>query len=770
MKNTAQRINLQQLLIGDLTRIHIPDVQRDYVMGSGREKLQELLAEMREAAKSNNDFYFSCIVGHKDQYNVLHIYDGQQRLVTLFYLCAYIMQNSVSYKEELQKLSQKFSFSNRETANDWLTDPSKIQVEAADDFTTYSLAQLIQTYNNPPYQNFPPYLLSSDDPLSPDFLSPDPLTPYFLFNKVQFDMVLVEKSSDAEQFFFDLNDGLDLNSYEIFKAELYDHIRKLDEETFKRFALKAENEWLNYFMQIDSNEETKLICFWQYCFRMMWIESHGSAEGFDAQKIDWLGLDEIERLEKIIDKISDPDSHCTNLTSSVLARSKTTLIFQNSYRWEGSIYTGEHWDLTDSNYHSMLCTFIQNIYKTDEINKDILMWCYLSNLPHCADDTLAEYLRFVKKLLNQKRAEHKYGSINFISRGISSKQLSYTRYYVLGIPLYYIYEGSSRFKYHAGSNNFTNTPNPFFYPILLLNKDFISGNNPDFLEVYSENCCDPDLTKILEKEQKKQASKDKEMIEKLENLPFINGLVDNFVSYKENDCSLAQPEDFYNAIFNIAKSFENINRSDYCYKNILKFIETWKIDLQSTLISDIYIQWINYCKTICGKKCAVIPHTWCDLFTSENGICFTQEPLCLNLGHLPDGWIENDREIWQPKDADNKSGFESYHEKHCVWNLDFIKNFSYIQKSDQNSYVIDGIIQDHLPEYLKSYNGNNWIDKIISEYGKVYFHQDSWKNEFLAERYFKFSGEQLDPHSQLSRMYVRKIENFLFFIEISPEA
>lgn len=761
MENTTQRIHLRQLLT-DHTHIYIPDVQRDYVMGSGGKKLKGLLRAMNIAAEKKENFYFSCIVGYKDEDVALHIYDGQQRLVTLVYLCTYLAQNDENYTEE-RVLLQKFFFGNRETANTWLKVPSTIQKTNAEDFTTYSLAQLVQTYNG----SFPN--ISFD----------------FLFDQVQFDMVLVEKSSDAEQFFFDLNDGLDLDSDEIFKAELYDHIRStLNEKEFKRFALKAENQWLNFFMQ-DYNygewkqdtscEERRLVLFWQYCFRMMWIERYGSTEGFDKQKIDWLSFDEIIRLELIMDKICKLDKHYGERYSGI-AYSKTQLIGKNRYDSKGfesnSIFSGEHWMLADNNYPLMLHRFIMYISETNETNKDVLMWCYLSNLPYCESSQLQKYLRFVKKLLNQNRLKHKCGSISFVDYGIPSKKLFYTGYYVIGIPSYYMPDGSRRFKDFQESDKFTNTPNPFFYPIILLNKDFISDDDPDFLNIYLKYCDEPDLKKILQNEKEKRESTDNEIIQKLENLPFINGLVDNFVSYKKNACFLAQKEitGFYDAIF-------ELNQNDYYYKDILKFIKKWKVDLQSTLISDIWIQWINYCNTIRGQECAVIPHTWCDLFTSENQIHFsTPETLWFDPDLLPDGWIQNGDAIYQPKDVQNYNrrnykGFESGQVIdciHCVWNLkDFIKNFSYIQKSGQNSYLIDGIIYNDLHSYyLRKYNGNNQVDIWINTHGKVYFNPDPRVNEILAKWYSKDSGEELTPNSQSSLMYVREIDGLSFFIEI----
>ena len=80
------------------TKIIIPDIQRDYVMGSGGGKLTKLLKAMSESAIKNKDFNFSCIMGHVDKENNFFVYDGQQRLATLIYLSAYLFN-----KEENKK-------------------------------------------------------------------------------------------------------------------------------------------------------------------------------------------------------------------------------------------------------------------------------------------------------------------------------------------------------------------------------------------------------------------------------------------------------------------------------------------------------------------------------------------------------------------------------------------------------------------------------------------------------------------------------------------
>lgn len=108
-------------LLSKYDKIVIPDIQRDYVMGSGGEKLTKLLqsicnAKYQEAMHPKKGFKFSVIMGYVDSAtNTFYVYDGQQRLASLVYLCA-------SYEEAQseEEFLSKFEFMDREEANLYL--------------------------------------------------------------------------------------------------------------------------------------------------------------------------------------------------------------------------------------------------------------------------------------------------------------------------------------------------------------------------------------------------------------------------------------------------------------------------------------------------------------------------------------------------------------------------------------------------------------------------------------------------------------------------
>lgn len=387
-------------ILGEFDKIIIPDVQRDYVMGCGGKKFEDLLNAMIESVQKSKKFNFSCLVGYKDQNNYFYVYDGQQRLVTLIYLCAYLMESTETEESELLK---KFSFTGRDLANSWLKTPKEISEYNAVDFTTYSLAKLIEEFTKIQSPNYRPF---------------DKLQFDFLFNKVLFDIILVGKISDAEQFFLDINDGLDLKSYEVFKAELFHHAGEvLDQDSFKKFALKMENEWLKFFLAYSHKEaklingknteivinceEEMLIFLLQYCFRMMWIEKNGSEKGYESTNVNWLTKEHLIRFECILDAIVN-----------VIKNDSTTSLYCINYsmkpdyqRYPTDYCKGQHWNINDKNYVAMLKIFLSNLFNINETVKDVFIWCYISKLPivGLTREAFYEYLRFVKKVLNNNR-------------------------------------------------------------------------------------------------------------------------------------------------------------------------------------------------------------------------------------------------------------------------------------------------------------------------------------------------------------------------------
>lgn len=460
----------------------------------------------------------------------------------------------------------------------------------------------------------------------------------FLKKQIVFDMILVNKISDAEQFFLDINDGLDLKYYEIFKAELYHHANSVLKGEFKKFALKMENEWLKFFLQyrhsedkwingqkqnvIHHVEEEMLVFYLQYCFRMMWIEENGDDKKYLPLDVWWLKKEHFNRVEEITDFIIKRNTNANNKK------------FWISYSIKDQ---GQHWNIKDNHYNEMLHVFLKSLYNTKEINKDVIIWCYISNYNN--KEWLSDYLRLVKKLLNNNRKENINATIYFKNWGIEHKEIVYARYYVQEIPKYYLESGVCE-EYDQ----------EILFDIIKMNKKISLNHNclevSDCLEIMYKECENElKVRSLLEKERKKLRSPDCKKIEEYENLSFINGLVDNFIEYEGQLCQLKE----------WAKNDENLTvlkntkSKEYQYRDILKYICKNKIDIDNCKIKDVNIQWEAYTGTKYCDKGTLLIHTWCDLFTNKNGIKFSDKNNHQDFWELPEGWINNNY-IIQPDD------------------------------------------------------------------------------------------------------------------------
>ena len=700
---------------------------------------------MIEKARDSKEFEFSCILAYRDPENNVYIYDGQQRIVTLIYLCAKL--NESENRNDIKNLLQKFEFKGRESANEWLRNPSKIHKQEAVDFTTFSIAKLRENFGEP--IKLKAYNYAPEEKITLDFL----------LHKVKFDLIFIDRISDAEQFFMDVNDGLELKDYEIYKAELYHNTKAiLGAQKFKEFALKMENEWLEFFLEqrtfrkrnkeacvnkgeVLVSEEEELVFFIKFCFRMMWIEEKKSLEEYKENNFNWLEEKHFTRIEHILDSVimymskegdnRNKDLSCISYSCSSLKR-------------------GEHWNIIDENYTEMLTIFIQNLWNTEQNCKDVVMWCFLSNLPYTKDGTnnsdLYKYLRFIKKILNVNRGCNENATMAYDDY-IEKRRVHFALYYVKEIPKYYLNNSTN------DNNEKENGISDYLSSIIVANGKIELSTDKCYAEYFIEKCKNEKLKKVLDNEILKYKSVYKETIQGYENLAFINGLVDNFLEYSSSDCDLKDwakklsPEKIFEIV--------SCDKEDQ-YIDILKFMRDELVYSEKILIDNIKIHWCDYQGKYVDdyEEGSIVFHTWCDFFTQES-VLKIQNDLDLKYKYLldlPDGWIARDildqrEKLYQIAETTvNKKGFSAENPAYAedrvkkLFDLSsFWTNFHEVRITEDKKYIINGKEETQLPGFSASYNNEKWV-----EIYRIYYDPDDFyfSNNYLNQVLKMFQRNQ----------------------------
>lgn len=425
--SASKKITLQELIEEHPWGLRIPEIQRDYVMGSGGKQLEKLLNAIAEASKNNKDFDFSCIITYcSDKTKApLEIYDGQQRLTTLIIL--------TMLKGKKFGIKCPLNFSYREDANNLLNklndDGAKISIEEIHSyicsFSTFSMVNLIEKAE-----------IIKDVQLD------------YLLTRVKFDMVSIGCQNEIEQFFMDLNSGVKLKEYELYKAKLIHYIGMFNREIYSEknknalylFPFKMDNEWLDFF-RIFANfphpAEEYEIAFIRYCITMICREKNITML---KDSLDYISVEIISQLFDIMENVTK--LHIRKPETD-LNEADILLFSWGDLKEKDTVLKCDHdkraayWNLEFEDYDRQFIFVIQKCLldkiKQKEMQKDAVLWCYIASLEQRID-VQKEYLRLIKLLLNNNVFYHARAWYECQGKG---QYLYDCRYIVYGIPQYY---------------------------------------------------------------------------------------------------------------------------------------------------------------------------------------------------------------------------------------------------------------------------------------------------------------------------------------------
>lgn len=229
--------------------IMIPVIQRDYCMGARITGENDFLAFLLNGFNKSDKIKASTVllsVALEENEKTIYIFDGQQRTFTLYNILKYCGESDL----------KQYKFVGRDINN---------ENEYGSPYSKESVEQLYKVLKNNKIdkKGFAEYIK----------------------NNVSLKVKTVDSISGAEQFFMDINGGVKLNKYEIYKALLSNQLSQIGRDDIVR---KIENKWLQYFYNFrieylqssniksdeSDKEEIMEIRFIEYVCRFVYRKNH----------------------------------------------------------------------------------------------------------------------------------------------------------------------------------------------------------------------------------------------------------------------------------------------------------------------------------------------------------------------------------------------------------------------------------------------------------------------------------------------------------------